>query len=54
MNFMLEDLARTRIRQRRAEAKQQQVGHRVARAARISAKAEKAAQKAKLALARAL
>jgi hypothetical protein len=54
MNLMNEDLARAQMSARLGEARQLRRGHHVARAARLSRKAERAAQQARLALARAL
>lgn len=55
MNYlMVEDLARAQMRARLGEAQQVRMGNRVARARRLSRKAEVAAQQARLALARAL
>jgi hypothetical protein len=54
MNLMHEDLARAQMSVRLGEAQQQRRGHHLARARRISRKAEKAAQQARLALARAI
>ena len=54
MNLMHENLARAQMSARLGEAQQLQLGHRLARARRLSRKAEQAAQQARLALARAL
>ncbi|WP_344151141.1 hypothetical protein [Nocardioides koreensis] len=54
MNLMHENLARAQMRERLGEAQQQRLGHNLARARRLSRKAELAAQQARLALARAL
>lgn len=54
MNTMHEDLARAHMAARLGEAQQLRAGHRLARARRLSRKAELAAQQARLALARAL
>lgn len=54
MNVMHEDLARAQMSARLGEAQQLRRGHNVARARRLSRKAEQAAQQARLALARAL
>lgn len=54
MNLMHENLARAQMSARLGEAQQLQQGHRLARARRLSRKAERAAQQARLALARAL
>ncbi|QZY30099.1 hypothetical protein [Nocardioides coralli] len=54
MELMHEDLARAQMSARLGEAQQQRRGHQLARARRISRKAEQAAQQARLALARAL
>lgn len=53
-NSMNEQLAREQMAARLGEAQQLRVAHRVARARRLSRKAERAAQQARLALARAL
>jgi hypothetical protein len=54
MNLMQEDLARAQMHARLGEAQQLRRGHQMARARRLSRKAERAAQQARLALARAL
>jgi hypothetical protein len=54
MNTMQEDLARGQMNARLGEAQSLRVGHQLARARRLSRKAERAAQQARLALARAL
>jgi hypothetical protein len=54
MNTMHEDLARAQMAARLGEAQQMRRGHQLARARRLSRKAEQAAQLARLALARAL
>ncbi|GAA0979988.1 hypothetical protein ENKNEFLB_03246 [Nocardioides aquaticus] len=54
MNLMHEDLARARMAARQGEAQQLRAGSQLARARRLSRKAERAAQQARLALARAL
>ena len=54
MNLMHEDLARAHMSVRLGEAQQQRRGHQLARARRISRKAEKAARQARLAFARAI
>jgi hypothetical protein len=54
MNSMQEDLARAHMYARLGEARQSRRGHQLARARRLSRKAEQAAQQARLALARAL
>ena len=54
MNTMQEDLARAQMASRLGEAQQMRAGHQLARARRLSRKAERAAQQARLALARAL
>lgn len=54
MQLMNEDLARAQMSARLGEAQQQRRGHQLARARRISRKAELAARQARLALARAL
>ena len=53
-DLMNEDLARAQMAARLGEAQQLRAGHRLARARRLSRKAERAAQQARLALARAL
>ena len=53
-HLMHEDLARAQMSARLGEAQQLRRGNRVARARRLSRKAEQAAQQARLALARAL
>lgn len=53
-HLMHEDLARAQMSARLGEAQQLRMGNRVARARRLSRKAEQAAQQARLALARAL
>jgi hypothetical protein len=53
-NLMHEDLARAQMAARLGEAHQLRAGSRLARARRLSRKAEQAAQQARLALARAL
>jgi hypothetical protein len=53
-NLMHEDLARAHMAARLGEAHQLRAGNRLARARRLSRKAEQAAQQARLALARAL
>jgi hypothetical protein len=53
-NLMHEDLARAHMAARLGEAHQLRAGSRLARARRLSRKAEQAAQQARLALARAL
>ncbi|WP_295656146.1 hypothetical protein [uncultured Nocardioides sp.] len=52
MNLMHEDLARAQMSARLGEAQQLRRGHQLALARRMSRKAEKAAQQARLALAR--
>lgn len=52
MSLMHEELARAQMSARLGEAQRMQQGHRVAAARRLSRKAEKAAQRARLALAR--
>ena len=52
MNVMYEDLARAQMSQRLAEAHSQRRGHRVAVNRRLSRRAERAAQAARLAAAR--
>ncbi|GAA5156452.1 hypothetical protein GCM10023340_44380 [Nocardioides marinquilinus] len=54
MNTMHEDLARAHMATRLGEARQMRAGQQLARARRLSRKAERAAQQARLALARAL
>ena len=54
MNLMHENLARAQQSERLGEARQLQRGAQMARARRLSRKAEQAAQQARLALARAL
>ncbi|HYH33632.1 MAG TPA: hypothetical protein VD814_00625 [Nocardioides sp.] len=54
MNLMHEDLARAQMSVRLGEAQQLRRAHHMARARRISRKAEKAARQARLALARAI
>lgn len=52
--MMNEELARAQMSARLGEAQQQRVANRMVRARRLSRKAERAAQQARLALARAL
>ena len=54
MNLMQEDLARAQMHARLGEAQQLRAGNQLARARRLSRKAERAAQQARLALARVL
>ena len=54
MSLMHEDLARAHMAVRLEEAQEQRLGGRVARARRLSRRAEKAALRARLAIARAL
>ena len=54
MNLIHEDLARAQMAARLGEAQELQLGRRLAKARRLSRKAEQAAQQARLALARAL
>jgi len=54
MNLMNENLARAQMAARLGEAHDLRRGHQLARARRLSRKAEQAAQQARLALARAL
>ena len=54
MSLMPENLARAQMSARLGEAQQLRAGHRLARARRLSRKAEQAAQQARLALARSL
>ncbi|GAA3648638.1 hypothetical protein GCM10022237_05360 [Nocardioides ginsengisoli] len=53
-SFLNEELARAQMAERLGEAQQLRVASRMARARRLSRKAERAAQQARLALARAL
>jgi hypothetical protein len=52
MNLINEDLARAHIAVRLGEAQELRLGHQIARARRLSRRAERAAQQARLALAR--
>jgi len=54
MSLMNEDLARAQMSARLGEAQQSQRAHNLARARRLSRKAERAALQARLALARVL
>jgi hypothetical protein len=54
MNLMHENLARAQMSARLGEAQQLRRGHHLAKARRLSRKAEQAAQQARLAIARAL
>lgn len=54
MNLMNEELARAQMTARLGEAHELRRGHQLARARRMSRKAEQAAQQARLALARAI
>ena len=54
MELMHEELARAHMSVRLGEAQQLRRGHQLARARRLSRRAEQAAQQARLALARAL
>jgi hypothetical protein len=54
MNLINEDLARAHIDQRLREAQELRLGRQVARARRLGRKADRAAQQARLALARTL
>jgi hypothetical protein len=54
MNLIHENMARAQMSARLGEAQQLQLGYRLVRARRLSRKAERAAQQARLALARAL
>ncbi|CUR58589.1 conserved hypothetical protein [metagenome] len=54
MNLMHEELARSQMAERLGEAQELRRGNRLVRARRLSRKAERAAQQARLALARAL
>ncbi len=53
MNLMHEELARARMAERLGEAQAQRRGHQVVAARRLSRRAERAAAKARLVLARA-
>ena len=54
MNLMNEDLARAQMSARLGEAHELRRGHKLAMARRLSRRAERAAQQARLALARSL
>jgi hypothetical protein len=54
MNLMTEDLTRAQIAARLGEARELRRGHQLALARRLVRRAERAAQKARLALARSL
>jgi hypothetical protein len=54
MNLMHEDLARAQMSARLGEARELRRGHQLALARRLSRRAERAAQQARLALARSL
>ncbi len=54
MNLMQEDLARAQMAERLGEAQRTRRGHRLTMARRLSRRAERAAQQARLALARSL
>ena len=54
MNLMNEDLARAQMSARLGEAQELRRGHQLAMARRLSRRAERAAQQARLALARSL
>lgn len=54
MNLIQEDLARAHIAARLQEADELRLGRRVARARRLSRRADRAAQQARIALARSL
>jgi hypothetical protein len=54
MHLMNEDLARAQIASRLEEAQDLRLGHQISRARRLSRRAERAAQQARLALARTL
>ena len=54
MSLLNEELARAQLSARLGEAQQLRSGHHLARARRLSRRAEEAAQQARLALARAL
>ncbi|HEX6247686.1 MAG TPA: hypothetical protein VFZ64_07435 [Nocardioidaceae bacterium] len=54
MNLINEDLARAHISARLGEAQDLRLGHRIARSRRLARRAERAAQQARLAIARTL
>ena len=54
MNLMNEDLARAQMAERLGEARELRRGHQLVMARRLSRRAERAAQQARLALARSL
>ena len=54
MNLMNEDLARAQMSERLGEARELRRGHQLVMARRLSRRAERAAQQARLALARSL
>lgn len=54
MELMAENMARAQVAARLGEAQQRRRGHQLVLARRMSRRAEKAAQKARLALARAI
>jgi hypothetical protein len=54
MNSINEDLARAQISSRLGEAQELRLGHQITRARRLTRRAERAAQQARLALARSL
>jgi hypothetical protein len=54
MNLINEDLARAQISSRLGEAQELRLGHQLTRARRLTRRAERAAQQARLALARSL
>lgn len=54
MNLLNEDLARAHIAVRLGEAQELRLGYQIARARRLSRRAERAAEQARLALARSL
>ena len=54
MNNMHENLARAQMTARLGEARQMRLGHQLARAHRVSRKAEQAARQTRMALAQAL
>jgi hypothetical protein len=54
MNLMHEDLARAQMAARLGEAQENRRGHQLARARRLSRRAERAALEARLAIARSL
>ena len=54
MNLINEDLARAQIASRLGEAQELRLGHQITRARRLTRRAERAAQQARLALARSM